>query len=66
MSILPRRKVEIEELTLLDAIESIGVDKVQDILRMDMDTLKSFHSYLGVYISKLEVEAETRKINLNK
>ena len=66
MSMLPRRKVETNEIVLLDALESIGIDNVQNILRLDEETLVIFHNYLGLYIDKLKVENEERKVKLIK
>lgn len=66
MSMLPRRKVETNEIALLDALESIGIDNVQNILRLDEETLVIFHNYLGLYIDKLKVENEERKVKLIK
>ena len=66
MSMLPRRKVETNEIVLLDALESIGIDNVQNILRLDEETLVIFYNYLGLYIDKLKVENEERRVKLTK
>ena len=63
---LPRRKVETNELILLDSLESIGIDNVQNMLRLDEETLVIFHNYLGSYIDKLKVENEERRVKLTK
>ena len=65
-NMLTRREVEKHEILLFDAFENIGIDHVQDILRLDLDTLREFHSYLGGYISRLEREELNSKSNLNK
>ena len=46
MSMLPKRKVETNELILLDSLESIGIENVQNILRLDEETLVIFHNCL--------------------
>ena len=66
MSMLPRRKVETNEIILLDALESIGIDNVQNLLRLDEETLVIFHNYIGSYIDKLKVENEERRVKLIK
>ena len=63
---LPRRKVETNELILLDSLESIGIDNVQNMLRLDEETLVIFHNYLGSYIDKLKIENEERRVKLTK
>ena len=63
---LPRRKVETNELILLDSLESIGIDNVQNMLRLDEETLVIFHNYPGSYIDKLKVENEERRVKLTK
>ena len=66
MSMLPKRKVETNELILLDSLESIGIENVQNILRLDEETLVIFHNYLGSYIDKLKIENEERRLKLIK
>ena len=66
MSMLPRRKVETNEIVLLDALESIGIDNVQNMLRLDEETLVIFHNYLGSYIERLKIENKERRVNLIK
>jgi len=66
MSMLPKRKVETNELILLDSLESIGIENVQNILRLDEETLVIFHNYLGSYIDKLKIENEERRVKLIK
>tara|TARA_E500000178_G_scaffold339786_1_gene381770 strand:+ start:234 stop:428 length:195 start_codon:yes stop_codon:yes gene_type:complete len=63
---LNRRTVERKELVLLDAIESIGVENLQNILRLDSENLKEFHEYIGRYIERLQIEETDRKVSLEK
>lgn len=66
---LNRRTVERKELVLLDAIESIGVENLQNILRLDSETLKEFHEYIGRYMDRLQIEEnsiKTSKVSLEK
>lgn len=60
---LTKREVEKHEILLFDAFEDIGISHVQDILRLDLDTLREFHSYLGSYISRLEREELNNSIS---
>ena len=63
---LTRREVETKELILFDAFESIGIENVQDMLRLDVETLREFHNYLGGYISRLESEKLNQNSNSNQ
>lgn len=61
--------VERKELVLLDAIESIGVGNLQNILTLDSETLKEFHEYIGRYIDRLQKEENSiknSKVSLEK
>ena len=63
---LNRRMVERKELVLLDAIESVGIENLQNILRLDSENLKEFHEYIGRYIDRLQIEETDRKVSLEK